>query len=105
MYKDFWFDQSEKRNYIGSIRNWLRKEFEPIFESYMGEDNFFPRVSNKDQLVGDVPKLFFQPMEWDDVTTELIDSISADLGKRITCTWILGYCSRLPPDGYFKNLS
>ena len=52
----------------------------------MGEDNFFPRVSNKDQLVGDVPKLFFQPMEWDDVTTELIDSISADLGKRITCT-------------------
>lgn len=33
-----------------------------------------------------IPKLFFQSMEWDDVTTELIDSISADLAKRITCT-------------------
>ena len=38
MYKNFWFDQSEERNYIGSIRHRIRKEFEPISKSYMGED-------------------------------------------------------------------
>ena len=37
MYKNFWFDQSEERNYIGSIRERIRKEFKPISKSYMGE--------------------------------------------------------------------